>query len=94
MPSAGVVEGVDIGFDFLFSVAAGFVNGAPDQLGFDGFKDGFDHGVVIAITFARHGYDEAVGFEELLIGVGAILATPIRMMNDPFAGGSDGNGAL
>ncbi len=55
MPSAGVVEGVDIGFDFLFSVAAGFVDGAPDQLGFDGFKDGFDHGVVIAITFARHG---------------------------------------
>lgn len=69
MPAAGVVEGVDIGSDISLGLAAGFVNGAPDQFGFDGSKDGLDHCVVVAITFARHRYDEAVGFEKFLIRV-------------------------
>jgi hypothetical protein len=52
MPSAGVVEGVDIGADLSFSVDSGFVNGAPDQFGFDGPKHAFNHRVVITIALA------------------------------------------
>jgi hypothetical protein len=52
VPSAGVVEAVDVGFDVSYSLASGFVNRALDQLGFDGSKHSFDHGVVIAIAFA------------------------------------------
>jgi hypothetical protein len=59
VPAAGVVEAVDVGFDVSYSLASGFVNRAPDQLGFDGSEHRFDHGVVIAITFARHGNEKS-----------------------------------
>ena len=48
MPSAWVVEGVDIVSDLSLGLDPGFVNGAPDQLGFDGSEHGFDHGIVVA----------------------------------------------
>jgi hypothetical protein len=50
MGVTSVVEAVYLGSDFLVSVAACFVNGAPDQLGFDGSKDSFDPDLIEPIT--------------------------------------------
>jgi hypothetical protein len=47
--SAGLVESVDISFDVGYSLAAGFVNRAPDQFRFDGSKHRFDHGVMAGL---------------------------------------------
>lgn len=93
MPAARIVEAVDIGPDLGCSVAAGFVNGAPDQFRFDGLEYSFDHGVVLAIALPRHGNDEAMLFQEFLIIVLAILAAPIGVMDYPFGRTPNGNGA-
>ena len=94
MPSAWVVEGVDIVSDLSLGLDPGFVNGAPDQLGFDGSEHDFDRGIVVAVAFARHGYDEAMRLQEFLIIVRAILAAAVGVMDHIFWRATDCNGAF
>ncbi len=54
MPSARVIEAVDVLKDGGFGLAAGFPRPAPDQLGLDGFEERLDNGIVIAIALATH----------------------------------------
>ena len=54
MPSARVIEAVDVLKDGGFGLAAGFPCPAPDQLGLDGFEERLDNGIVIAIALATH----------------------------------------
>lgn len=94
MPSAWVIEGVDIVSDLSLGLNPGFVNGAPDHLGFDGSEHGFDHGIVVAVAFARHGYDEAMRLQEFLIIARAILAAAVAVMDHIFWRAADCNGAF
>ncbi len=73
MPSYGVIEAVDVTSNGGFGLVAGAPDGAPDQLGLDGFEHGFDHRVVIAIALAAHRRSEAVILQELQISVRAVL---------------------
>jgi hypothetical protein len=45
MPSARVIEAVDILKDACFSLAAGFPCPAPDQFGLDGLEERLDNGI-------------------------------------------------
>jgi hypothetical protein len=45
MPTARVIEAVDVLEDGCLSLSAGFPGAAPDQLGLDGFEEGLDGGV-------------------------------------------------
>ena len=60
MPSARVIEAVDVLKDASFGLAAGFPGPAPNQLGLDGFEERLDNGVVITIALAAHGWLQAV----------------------------------
>ncbi len=45
MPSARVIETIDVLKDRGFSLASGFPIPAPDQLGLDGFEECLDNGI-------------------------------------------------
>ena len=93
MPSNWIIEGIDILSNGDLGLVPCFEHRAPDQLGFDGFEDGFHHGIIITIAFATHGQDEVVVFQELLIVSGTILGTAIRVVNDTLGRSADKNGA-
>lgn len=50
MAPYGVVEAIDIAGNGLAGLGAGVEDGAPDEFGFDGLEEGFDHSVVVAIS--------------------------------------------
>ena len=54
MPTAWVIEAVDVLEDGGFCLPMGFPRPAPDQFGLDGFEEGFDGCVVIAVAFVAH----------------------------------------
>jgi hypothetical protein len=45
VPSARIVEAVDVLKDRGFGLAAGFPRPAPDQFGLDGFEERVDNGI-------------------------------------------------
>jgi len=60
VPSAGVIETVDVFEDGDFNVSACFPRVPPDKLGLDGFEESLHRGIVIAISPAAHRGFEAV----------------------------------
>ncbi len=56
----GVIEGFDVVEDSGASFGAGGKAVMVDQLVFEGTLEGFDEGVVVAVSFATHGSDEMV----------------------------------
>jgi hypothetical protein len=54
---------------------------APDQFCLDGFKEGLNHIIVLAISLQAHEDLEAMLGQELLVLVGTILRPTIRVMN-------------
>jgi hypothetical protein len=54
MPSARVIEAVDVLKDGGFSLAAGFPCPAPNLLGLDGVEERLDNGIVITIALTAH----------------------------------------
>ena len=54
MPTARVIEAVDVLEDGGFGVATGFPRAAPDQLDLDGFEERLNGCIVIAVAFAAH----------------------------------------
>lgn len=69
MPTARVIEAVDVLEDGRLSLSAGLPGAPPDQLGLDGLEEGFDCGVIIAVAFAAHRWLQAVLAQDLLIVV-------------------------
>ena len=54
MPPHGVVEAVDVAGNGLLGILPGLEARAPDELRLEGFEEGLDDGVIIAIALARH----------------------------------------
>jgi hypothetical protein len=55
MPTARIIEAVDVLKDGGFRLAAGFPRPAPDQLRLNGLEERLDNGVVMTIALAAHG---------------------------------------
>ena len=81
MPTAGVIEAVDVLEDGRLGLAAGFPGPAPDQLGLDCLEEGFDGCVVIAVAFAAHRYLEAMFTQDFLVVMRTILAAPVGVVD-------------
>ena len=64
------------------------------ELGFDGFEERFDSGVIITITFAAHRYLEAILAQDFLIAVRTILRSTVGMMDAIFGRNSECDGHL
>ncbi len=54
MSSTGVIEAVYVLEDSDLDSATGLPGMPPDQFRFDGFKEGFHRGIIIAISLATH----------------------------------------
>ena len=67
MPSAWIVEAIDILEDGQLCFSSRLPRPAPDQLGLDRFEEGFDSRVVVTISLAAHRDMEAVLTQELLV---------------------------
>ena len=94
MPTAGVIEAVDVLKDGGLGLAVRFPSPAPDQLGLDRPEEGFDGGIVIEITLAAHRYLEAVFALDLLVVVQTILAAPVAVEDAALGRRPQGNGHL
>ena len=81
MAAAGIVEPIDILEYSSFCLATCIPAVAPDELCLDGFEEGLNHGIVVAIAFTAHRYLEAILQKALLIVVRTILRPAIRMVN-------------
>ncbi len=69
MPTARVIEAVDVLADGCLGLTADFPGAPPDQLGLDGVEEGFYGGVVIAVAFSAHRRLQAVLAQDLLVVV-------------------------
>jgi hypothetical protein len=47
-----IVEAIDISGNGIVRIGACVEPCAPDHFDFDGFEEGFDHRIIIAVTFA------------------------------------------
>ena len=54
MATTRVLEAIDVLQDGGFGFPAGFPSVPPDQFSLDGFDEGFNGGVVIAVAFSAH----------------------------------------
>ena len=79
MPTARVIEAVDVLEDGRLSLSAGFPIASPDQLGLDGFEEGLDCGVVIAVTLAAHRHFEPTLAQDFLVVMRTVLAAAITV---------------
>ena len=81
MFSARVVEAVDVFEEGDFDLAAGLPGAAPDEFRLQRLEEAFDGGVVVAIALTAHRNLEAVFAQQLLIVVGTVLRSAIRVMD-------------
>ena len=73
MAPDGILEPVDVAANGLVGLLASVKDGPPDELGFQGLEERLHHGVVVAISLARHRDQNAVLAELGLIVDRAIL---------------------
>lgn len=67
-------------------------DGAPAEFALDGLEEGFDHGIVEAISCAGHRDQNAVLFQLGLIVDGAVLAAAVGVVNEPDGRAPRGDG--
>ena len=56
---SGVVEAIDVLKEGIADLGAGGPSVPPDQFGFEGFEEGLDGSIVVAVAFAAHRYMES-----------------------------------
>lgn len=69
-------------------------NSSPDQFRLDRLEDGFDHRIIVTISFAAHGWKHAVSFEDFAILITGIMTSPVGELDKPPLWLSDRNGFL
>ena len=79
MPTARVIEAVDVLEDGRLSLSAGFPRASPNQLGLDRLEEGLNGGVIVAIALAAHRHLEPMLAQDLLIVMRTILAAAIAV---------------
>ena len=84
MPTAWVIEPVDVLEDGRLNLSAGFPRASPDQLGLDGFEEGLDCGVVIAVTLAAHRHFDPMLAQNFLVVMRTVLAATVTVEDAAF----------
>jgi len=83
VPSLPIVEHLDVFEDILFGFVSCGVVPMIDELTLEGSEKAFDTGVVPTVPLAAHAGGDAVLAELLLIARGRILATAVRVVQEP-----------
>src|ERR1700722_6987884 len=92
MAADGIVEAVDITADCDRGFDPALEDGAPDEFGLEGLEERLDHGVVEAVSLARHRDRDAVLSQLSLVLNGAVLAATVRVVNEPDGWTPHGDG--
>src|SRR5271170_3102393 len=74
MAADGIVEAVDVTADCARGFDPALEDGALDEFGLEGLEERLDHGVVEAVSLARHRDRDAVLSQLSLVLDGAVLA--------------------
>src|SRR5271163_4394406 len=82
MAADGIVEAVDVTADCARGFDPALEDGAPDEFGLEGLEERLDHGVVEAVSLARHRDRDAVLSQLSLVLDGAVLAATVRVVNE------------
>ena len=81
MPSARVVEAVDVLEERGLSLSACAPVVSPNEFSLQGFEECLDGCIIVAISFPAHRRVKVLLAQDLLIVMTAILAPPVGMMN-------------
>jgi hypothetical protein len=92
MAADGIVEAVDVTADCARGFDPALEHGALDEFGLEGLEERLDHGVVEAVSFARHRDRDAVLSQLSLVLDGAILAATVGVVNEPGGWTPHGDG--
>src|SRR5580692_4325439 len=92
MAADGIVEAVDVTADCARGFDPALEEGAPDEFGLEGLEERLDHGVVEAVSLARHRDRDAVLSQLSLVLDGAVLAATVRVVNEPGGWTPHGDG--
>ena len=79
-----VIKHLDVLRDLIDGLLAGLESAWVDEFGFQGSSIAFHGGIVLTVAKPRHRRADTPLAQQVLIGEGAILATPIRMMESPW----------
>ncbi len=85
MPSARIVEAIDVLEDGQFCISACVPWPPPDQLCLDGFEERLKSRIILAIALVAHRHLKAVLAQDLLVIAETVLRSAIRVMNAAFA---------
>lgn len=61
MSPSWVIEAVDVMAKGQCGMGSCFITCSSNEFSFDGFEDGLDHGVIVAVALATHRGGEIVG---------------------------------
>lgn len=83
MPPLSVVIGLDVFEHISLRVFPRGITGSLSLFDLQGVKEAFHRRVVVAVPLAAHAAKEAVLGQQLLVVVRGLLATPIRVDDQP-----------
>ena len=81
MPSAWVIETINVFKDGDLDVPARLPRVPPDQFGLERLEETLDCGIIVTISLAAHGRQQLVTAKPLLILVRTILRAAIGVVN-------------
>ncbi len=84
--SGAVVEGFDVIEDGGASLGVGGEALMIDQFVFEGAKEGFDEGVIVAVAFAAHGRNQTMLGQDLTVSGAGELSTAMGVEDKSFSG--------
>ena len=74
MLSDGIIEAINIFPNSPDGLLARLERGSPDEFLFDRLENGFDHGVMVAVSLAAHRRKDAMGVEKFAV----VVTSPYR----------------
>ena len=92
MPSAGIVEAVDVFEQGNLGLPPCLPSPPPNQLGLQRFEEALDDGVVVTVSLAAHRDQEAMFLQAFLIVARAVLTAAICVVNAPWRRSAQGDG--
>ena len=84
MLAPGIVETIYVFKQGHFRLSPCLPHPPPDRISFEGFENGLNNRIIIAISLAVHGYQKAMRFEPFPIIMRAILTATISIMGVTF----------
>jgi hypothetical protein len=88
----GIVEAIDMAANGSLGIVPGHEDTPRDDLGFQGFEEGLDHGVIVTVAPAGHRDVDAAPAKLGLLVHGTVLAAAVGVADQAGLRAADGQG--